>query len=422
MATHADVTLTLLNDADAAERDALGLLRVHHQPGRAPHRRVGAAAPRAGPAARGTSIPADCRRPADQLTMTLLHEPPAAARHGRSSTCTSVNPGDRIPDDKVIVSRPMSHPKYTFDTLDGQDAIGALQGHRRTFYAGAHLGYGFHEDGCRSGFEAAEMDRRSWPPIARDDRRVSVAAVAPARGQGAPSTIAADGLRAGARRLLPRARPRRDRRRWTSDCGSFSRNRRNVLTLRDRDHWVPQATDLRASVHDPPARPRASTRRAGASPSSPRRACSATSSTRPASTSAATRLAVLQVVIVEVHNTHDERRLYTLRPERRGKAWVDAMDKDFYVSPFIDMDAHYTVRVQDDPDRLRIAITETEHGKPLLTATLVAERCASPTATCCGRCCASRWPHRRRSWLSTFTPGACGAAASTFHRHSEVTR
>ena len=50
------------------------------------------------------------------------------------------------------------------------------------------------------------------------------------------------------------------------------------------------------------------------------------------------------------------------------------MDKDFYVSPFIDMDARYTVRVQDDPTTLRIAITETERDAPLLSATLVLRR------------------------------------------------
>ena len=82
----------------------------------------------------------------------------------------------------------------------------------------------------------------------------------------------------------------------------------------------------------------------------------------------------LKVVIVEVHNTHKERKLYTLRPEPTRAAHVASMDKTHYVSPFISMDASYTVRVQDRPGDVRIVIDETQGGEPVLQASVVLKR------------------------------------------------
>ncbi len=84
----------------------------------------------------------------------------------------------------------------------------------------------------------------------------------------------------------------------------------------------------------------------------------------------------LQAVIVEVHNTHGERHLYTLRSRRAPSddAFSASMDKDFYVSPFIGSDGRYHVTVRDEPDRLRIGIDLRQEGELVLATSLVLAR------------------------------------------------
>lgn len=151
------------------------------------------------------------------------------------------------------------------------------------------------------------------------------------------------------------------------------RNRPNLLTFRDDDHLDPPAADLRASIH-------AHLRGAGVDPDGWR--VTLITNLRvlgyvfnPASFFLCRdRSGVLQVVIVEVHNTHGERHQYTLDRPDDGATFVAGMDKEFYVSPFIAAAGRYAVRVRDEPSRVRITINEHDDDGLLLHTSLDVSR------------------------------------------------
>jgi hypothetical protein len=48
------------------------------------------------------------------------------------------------------------HPSYNAAAFAAQKRLGEIQGQRHTWFCGAWTGYGFHEDGLRSGLTVAE--------------------------------------------------------------------------------------------------------------------------------------------------------------------------------------------------------------------------------------------------------------------------
>ena len=68
----------------------------------------------------------------------------------------SLNPVRPIDDSRVHARIAYSHPVFDLAAIEAQAQVGALQGQRRTWFCGAWCGYGFHEDGLRSGLDAAD--------------------------------------------------------------------------------------------------------------------------------------------------------------------------------------------------------------------------------------------------------------------------
>lgn len=82
----------------------------------------------------------------------------------------------------------------------------------------------------------------------------------------------------------------------------------------------------------------------------------------------------LAAIVYEVHNTYDERHTYVLRAGNDETVVRHGCPKDFYVSPFLSMDCAYNFKIRPPGDDVMVAINETEHGKPILTATFSGKR------------------------------------------------
>jgi uncharacterized protein len=159
LATHSDQSLALLADASAAERDTLGAIRYH--PNRAVlhtdatvlprHRRAWAAwnyesSAGAHAATRETGADPVCLHYLLNRLQPLPWSQPVVV---------SLNPIRAIAPEHIVGAYDYAHPVFDQPAVAAQARVAALQGVRDTYFCGAWMGYGFHEDGLKAGLDVA---------------------------------------------------------------------------------------------------------------------------------------------------------------------------------------------------------------------------------------------------------------------------
>lgn len=158
LACHSDQALALLADPSAAERHILGTITyqsndtvLHTDASLLPRRHKAWAAWNA-------HIPTD---PADACTvsycMNLLQ-----GLDVQTPLVVTLNRSRDIDPARILVRRTYRHPVYTHAGVAAQSRRWEIQGSQRTWFAGAYWGWGFHEDGMRSGVEVAHALGAEW--------------------------------------------------------------------------------------------------------------------------------------------------------------------------------------------------------------------------------------------------------------------
>ncbi|GAC1533890.1 MAG: hypothetical protein NVS2B4_14170 [Ramlibacter sp.] len=69
----------------------------------------------------------------------------------------SLNPIQDIARTAVMAEFDYAHPVFDAAAIQAQARVPRLQGERHTYFCGAWTGYGFHEDGLKSGLAVARQ-------------------------------------------------------------------------------------------------------------------------------------------------------------------------------------------------------------------------------------------------------------------------
>lgn len=151
LACHSDQALALLGDADAAEHEILGA--IGYQDNEAVLHTDTRVLPRSRKAwaAWNVHVPA---AGGDACTVSYCMNLLQSIR-APQTFCVTLNGSDRIDPGRVLRRMHYAHPVYTHAAVAAQARRDEIQGRRRTWFAGAYWGFGFHEDGLRSAHDVA---------------------------------------------------------------------------------------------------------------------------------------------------------------------------------------------------------------------------------------------------------------------------
>jgi uncharacterized protein len=158
-ASHSDETLAMLGDATEGEQAVLSAIRyrdndvwLHCDK---------ALMPRRSAAWTAWNVLSNADRNAE---LTLTYWMNALQGIDRATPVfVTLNPPVPPQDSLTFGRYSYAHPQYDSAALAAQARLPEIQGAHRSWFAGAWTGYGFHEDGLRSGLAAAEALGASIP-------------------------------------------------------------------------------------------------------------------------------------------------------------------------------------------------------------------------------------------------------------------